>query len=450
MLMLGKRRIYPVRLKVGVLSVANRVYSRNLFRDLLILFDAFKEEFTMSALISRSDLDNDLFVADDSFLKNRNISIIDVEWLDNYNVIKTKLKDYEVCHVYSPEYKKPTTAIKTISPRIFIYEFKNVFARVHSSNFFDKEMVVIERLSYLSTDECNYRAGSLVVHGEKRCIVRNPSNTIQINDFCLFLGGNGSFNYYHWLIEIASKILLVTNEMLRDLGISKIIVNRKALEIKQFKEILYILISEQNIKCDVIAFDELYELSLKRVYYINSPNNYLYNTSGIDAAPLHCCLSKEILSSLRDKTLQYMEEIPNAPKKIFLLRNRQFISSHNKRDYNEEQIFEFFKKEGFEGVLVENYSFKEQMYLFNNAEFIVGPTGAFWANIIYCKKNTKAISWLNENMKEFSLYSTLAKIFICDMHFCLSLAENTKVFHGPYHVELDAVKEVYGKVMMRL
>ena len=33
----------------------------------------------------------------------------------------------------------------------------------------------------------------------------------------------------------------------------------------------------------------------------------------------------------------------------------------------------------------------EQVYLFNNAKIIIGPHGAAFTNLIFCKKNTKVI-----------------------------------------------------------
>lgn len=394
--------------------------------------------------ITQEDLDNENYIPDAIFMEDREISILNIKWLDNSNILKIKIKNIEKSIIYLPKYNDKESHIENISPQVFMYKFENFYTRIDSSNFHNKTDIIIERIENIDTDYCNYRSGNLVLHGNNKAVIRNPKNHTIIEENCLFLGGNGSFNYYHWLIEIAPKILLLNQKLISDNKIQTIAVNSLSLEIPQFKEILDIFTKRLNFKIKYYQSDQI--LFFKNLYHINNSNNILFNSKKQLSSPNHCNLSRQLLDEIREKMLNEKTEILNSPRKIFLLRDHKKLSKHNKRNYNEKEIYNFFKNQGFVGIFVEDYSFREQVYLFNNADFIVGPTGAFWANTIFCKKNTLAISWLNNNMKDFSLFSTLAKYFDCNMFFLKSTEKNENHLHGEYHLDLDKIINLFNKI----
>ena len=55
------------------------------------------------------------------------------------------------------------------------------------------------------------------------------------------------------------------------------------------------------------------------------------------------------------------------------------------------EIETFLKSKGFKILKLSELSFLNQITIFNNAKFIVGPHGAGFANLIFCKKNTKIL-----------------------------------------------------------
>jgi capsular polysaccharide biosynthesis protein len=91
---------------------------------------------------------------------------------------------------------------------------------------------------------------------------------------------------------------------------------------------------------------------------------------------------------LRNNFLGYKKKFKNN-KKIFIDRSDS-VFSHCKI-INNKEIFDLLKKKGFSSYKVSNLSFFQQIYLFNSAKIIVGPHGAAFTNIIFCKKNTKII-----------------------------------------------------------
>lgn len=86
-------------------------------------------------------------------------------------------------------------------------------------------------------------------------------------------------------------------------------------------------------------------------------------------------------------------------RKLFLTKKQE--SKKKKRLYisrvtmrkvsNEEEIFEYLKKFGFEKVILDAMSLTEQAELFNSAEIVVWPHWAWFTNIMFCEPWTKII-----------------------------------------------------------
>jgi len=58
---------------------------------------------------------------------------------------------------------------------------------------------------------------------------------------------------------------------------------------------------------------------------------------------------------------------------------------------NNNEIITFLNTKGFTSYKVGQLDFFEQIYLFNNAKTIIGPHGAAFTNIIFCKPKTNII-----------------------------------------------------------
>ncbi len=75
------------------------------------------------------------------------------------------------------------------------------------------------------------------------------------------------------------------------------------------------------------------------------------------------------------------------PKRIFISRSKAAY----RRIANEPALEAMLSAKGFATVSLEFHSVEQQATLFNNAEVIVGPHGAGWANLIFCKPETMII-----------------------------------------------------------
>ena len=76
---------------------------------------------------------------------------------------------------------------------------------------------------------------------------------------------------------------------------------------------------------------------------------------------------------------------------------------------NNTQVKKFLVSKGFKVLKLSQYSFKEQVSYFKNAKIIIGPHGAGFANLAFCKKNTKVIE-IKPSDHPNKVYETICKI----------------------------------------
>ena len=72
-------------------------------------------------------------------------------------------------------------------------------------------------------------------------------------------------------------------------------------------------------------------------------------------------------------------------------KNKILDSNVNRHIENDKEVFDFLKQKGFSKYRTGELSFFEQIYLFNNAKFIIGAHGAAFTNLTFCKPNTNII-----------------------------------------------------------
>lgn len=374
-----------------------------------------------------------------------------INWLDE--IKNNKLENlYHANHGLSSPPRtnmKDVPFTKPLIPETNLYSFNNVLLQTRSNNFLYglQQSLMIERVINADLNYCDYTTGYLRFHNNTHALIKKnpfrPYNEFQEN--VLYLGGNGSYNYYHWLIEIAPKLLFVTPQLLKKYNIQFLIVDKSIKEISPLQEILQLLLIEQNLKLQIIYKNHQNLYFFKNLFYINHRNNFVFNSKEILSSIHFSYFCPVLIKNLREACLKqisfdlYQKKYPD---KIFLARKFGTV-----RSYNQDEVLEYFEELGFTALYLEDYSFLEQVVIFNQAKFIIGPTGAAWSNIIFCQPSTQALSWLPEQIAEFSVFSTLASLTQCDMRFVLAQAENQDDPHSNYSVQLDTIIELYEKML---
>lgn len=356
-------------------------------------------------------------------------------WLDQFKHEKM-LKEVAITRVALPKYNK-TQKIKVVkSPGIFLYKVEDARVNIESSHIFLQDEVIMDRLPHVMINQCNYSTGLVKAHNNILALTCKKNREVLHVKNGIFLGGNGASNYYHLVIEILSKIFYF-NKLNIDLKDIKVILNESILVTENYKILLDLLLDGWGMERVFVDKDKIVEV--KNLYHLTSPSNIVFNVrQGASFSAEYLYFDKDSIDFIRNKVLNEVEMnnlAPNGLKKIFLARK-----PGSSRDYNQDEVFLVLNKYGFIAVYLEDFCLLEQAKIFNELDFVIGPSGAAWTNLIYSRSGTKALSWLPSNISDFSAYSTLATFYCCDMRFIRCNPVDDKDVHTAYKLDIDALE----------
>lgn len=361
-----------------------------------------------------------------------------VVWLDTTEPINI-FRDSLTVNAFEPNYGNQSS-FTVERPKINFYKFENAIVHAESSHIILHDLIVMERLLHIPVEHCDYSTGFIKGHDSKFAVYTSNYETVEV-DKAFFLGGNGSWNYYHWTLEIVAKLkyFLVSDIAKKEI---KIILPDHAKNIESFSIMLEIIL---NNAYEFVYISRCQVVNVKELYTITTPSNVVFNTSrGKSFEKNYLFYDKESIDFIRESILssaQYKTFVENIEeikifKKVYLARN-----DNAGRSYNQAEVLDLVVKQGFVPVYLEELSFLEQVHLFQNADVVIGASGAAWTNIVYNKPNSQGISWLGENIKSFSCYSTLAHYHDCNLRFFTCKVDDIDFFHSSYIVDLHTLSK---------
>lgn len=273
----------------------------------------------------------------------------------------------------------------------------------------------------------------------KRLFARKQNNEMEM-DTGIYLGGNYSNNYYHFLLEFITKF-----EVMADMQLDEripLIVDRVNYDIPQFKE----LIEKFNFGNREIKYIEKSTIcKINKLYYIESPNIIPPNIKlGLELQAEDSLYDFESLEFLRKELLKEIEMDNKYPQKIYISRK----NASGRRKFNEFEVEKYALDNGFVIVYPEEHTIEEQVKFFFNANIILGGGGAAFTNILFCSKDCKVISFTNYKV-DTSLFSTLAYVSGCDfMYFkddSLKKTKNVNI-HKKYRVDINRLNKILNEI----
>ena len=219
--------------------------------------------------------------------------------------------------------------------------------------------------------------------------------------FSLIQGASGNNNYFHWMFDILPRLILLE-------------------KVYNLNEIDYFY--SPQTKPWQLSTLSIFDISKERL--INS-NHYRHIHADKILAVSHPWYNKgRILNEAKKLPTWIINEIGlkfDKYGKKFECNDKIFIDRRESRYnhcqiINDEEIKTHLKKKGFTIYKIGELNFFEQIYLFQNAKIIIGAHGAAFANLIFCKPNTKVLDIIPENHPN-SVDETIAKFKNLDFKF---------------------------------
>ena len=252
----------------------------------------------------------------------------------------------------------------------------------------------------------------------------------------VMINGKFSKNYFHSILENLIRLLVVNDsEIPQEVPL---LVDDKVKAIPSLNCILKFLNSRHNRQVIYLSPSKIY--CIEQLYYVDHINRLVPHIKSVDTDKSGIvAFDKTYLFCLKNTLLEHVSDI-QTPKRIFLTRKN---TSH--RNFNENEVFSILEPLGFVKVAPEEYTFEEQMALFNHAEWIVGGSGAAFTNVIFCSNNCKITIFRPIRNKNTSpMFSTLAYLNNCQMvYFLPSYSVTSTSIHTNYSID----SESFGKYM---
>lgn len=227
------------------------------------------------------------------------------------------------------------------------------------------------------TDETTYLYIRRIVVTKKWKECKNLESGIMI-------GGKFSFNYYHNVYENLIRLLVVEDINDRIPKDVPLLVDKKIIEVPTYKRIYDLMSSSLGRKTVVINHNEMLNVqSLYIVSHINYlvPQHIDYTKGKIE----DYTFDKEYTLKLRKILLDHSEK-GNYPRRFFITRKN---TAH--RHFNEDELFKILRPLGFQKVAPEEYTFEQQVGLFNEAEWIIGGSGAAFTNLLFISSSCTVV-----------------------------------------------------------
>lgn len=302
---------------------------------------------------------------------------------------------------------------------IHLLHFRNATITSSSSSVFVDGTLLVDGMIDAAGDRLDYSQGQLKRHRNHSAIIRHREPVPLPAG--IFMAGNGSANYYHWLVEILPRAEFLDHERLRA---CPILVDECVRGIPSFRQMLEVYAPGR----DVVTLDPSRHYAVKSLYYIETPNQLPYNLNmGHSSQASDACIDPRAIQFLRHRAQGLARPASHARERVLLARKGL------RRNYNQAEIERFLERYGFHAVFMEDLSFAEQVALMQQASAVIGPTGAAWANLVFARPGLKCICWMAEENGDFPAFSTIANITGADLRYVR------------YHSGADSSLDLYSK-----
>lgn len=251
-------------------------------------------------------------------------------------------------------------------------------------------------------------------------------------DAGIFVGSWSPHNWFHWTVDILPSIFLA-RFLPREFDDFPILVPEKIKSRSAWMEPMELVLGRRELR---FIGDRHYTF-VKNLIWVDSPSCPGPLIRGARSTPAFS-LHGSAMRSYRAHVLQGLEldpETTTQKRRVFLAR-----AEGTYRGYNQEEALELASDYGFEPVYLEKLSFMESVKVMLEAEAVIGPHGAGWANAIYCKPGTIGIMWTWDESVHDNWFANIGKL--AEMEFSVLLTGS--VHHTAHNISKAQLREALG------
>ena len=249
---------------------------------------------------------------------------------------------------------------------------------IHDTAYLRKNKV-INNISFQIRNKANanIKKNSVFHKGTPKKLTKLNGSTASI-----LTGGGGNNNYWHWMYDSLSRISLF----------------EKCFSLSYFD---FFLVPDKKYNFQI---ETLRLLGIERRSISSKKNKHTFSNEVI--ATNHPWQSSN--SAHKD--------IENVPRWISIWLRKKFLKFKSKKKFfnkiyidrsdsqhierkiiNENEIKKFLIEKKFKILKLSEFSFIDQIAIFNSAKIIVGNHGAGFTNLVFCKKNTRVVEFRDVN-----------------------------------------------------
>lgn len=306
-------------------------------------------------------------------------------------------------------------------------------------------ILLYDMLAHRKNYEANMTDNGLCLIGGSpkhigECFIYNylKQNTVEL-PVAISLACNMSNNYYHFMLQVASRFYLLSMIIL-DKNIP-LVVDDCIFRIPQMREVVDALNVENR---PLIGIKANQRFKVNKLYVISEPNiivpnsfakgerrteNFAFDRNALDYISM--TLSKRI----HPCTEHY-------PRRVFLSRK-----GCSKRRCNEDELEKVLSQFGFESLKTDNLTIAQQMALFGNAEHVIGGSGAAFTNLLFCKERAKATLFFT-GCHNVTCFSSLGSAKGLSTYFTYPEKESSEIHTDYYEINPNVIynhlKSIYG------
>lgn len=213
----------------------------------------------------------------------------------------------------------------------------------------------------------------------------------------ILLSGRCSTNFYHWLIEYLPRVKEI--EAHGQLARIPVLISDQ-MPLQHYEALSLVLGPDYPrlyLDAETLVEVETLHIPSFSTYVPDDFESPFWKAGGT---------SKPHIDFLRSRVLPKLSGESGWGKRIFISRSR----NAGRGMTNELAIVDACRRAGFAVIFPELMSFREQVACFQQADVIMGPTGASFSNVIFCKPGTRIFGLTSERNKTFCNFANLALV----------------------------------------